>query len=348
MRKFLLWSSLLLFFANPGACLAQTTCKRIADAEQKLYGFRSAKLSDPERKQKSAAMDSFWQLVKSSGQRGVACLRPLLEKQTDTFAVFDEASLLYSLDRSPESLNIVARAVARTDLADVQPADYVRMGLVLAKQGLDTEPIGRNYINAKSDVTAYLPEHGAYRLDRVAGAILLFGVLPTDKIDDALSAEVKSDNTDTRNAAAIVWSLNMTARSFKGLADLGEMKDFSEEARRQVHSTLIPFTVRVSTPKYTREQMLAKIAKFPEMDMDPSEDFERENKALDNSVYATFTAADVETLRESRRKLITGVSNESVESYAEMSRVLLHLINKLGLYAEYRTRGQAPAPVAKP
>lgn len=347
MRKFWLWLGLSLSFANPITCLAQTRCKTIAEAEQKLYGFRPAKLSDSERKQKSAAMDSFWQMVKSSGQQGVACLRPLLEKQTDPFAVFDEASLLYSLDRSPDSLSIVARAVAKTDLADVQPADYVRMGLALAKQGLDTEPIARNYINAKSNVTAYLPEHGAYRLDRTAGAILLFGVLPTDKIDDELSAEVKSNNPDTRNAAAIAWSLNMTARSFKGLADLGDMKEFSEEARHQVHSTLTPFTVRVTTPKYTREQMLAKVAKFPEMDMDPSEDFERENKALDNSLYATFTPADVDTLRESRRKLIVGVSNESVEGYAEMSRVLLHLINKLGLYAEYRTRGQTPAAAPK-
>ena len=173
---------------------------------------------------------------------------------------------------------------------------------------------------------------------------MLYGVLPTEKIEDALSTEVKSANSDTRNAAAIVWSLNMTARSFKGLADLGEMKNFSEEARGQVQSTLTPFTVRVSTPKYTREQMLSKIAKFPEMDMDPSEDFERENKALDNSVYATFTNADVDTLRESRLNLITGVSNESVDGYAEMSRVLLQLINKLALYAEYRTRNQTPAP----
>lgn len=348
MRKFILGSWLSFLFVNSIACFAQTTCKTIAEAEQKLYGFRPAKVSDSERKQKSAAMDSFWQLVLTSGPQGVACLRSLLEKQTDTFAVFDEASLLYSLDRSPESLNIVARAVAKTDLADVQPADYVRMGLDLAKEGQDTEPIARNYINAKSDVTTYLPEHGAYRLDRAAGAILLYGVLPTDKIDDALSAEIKSRNPDTRNAAVTVWSLNMTARSFKGLADLGEMKDFSEEARRQVHSTLIPFSVPVSTPKYTRAQMLAKIAKFPEMDMDPSEEFERENKALDNSVYATFTPADVDTLRESRRKVIAGVSNESVEGYVEMSRVLLHLINKLGLYAEYCTQGQAPALAPKP
>jgi hypothetical protein len=74
--------------------------------------------------------------------------------------------------------------------------------------------------------------------------------------------------------------------------------------------------------------------------MDPAEESQREDKAPDNSVYATFTPADVETLRESRRKFITGVSNEAVEGYAEMSRVLLHFINKLPLYAEYRKVGQ--------
>ena len=56
-------------------------------------------------------------------------------------------------------------------------------------------------------------------------------------------------------------------------------------------------------------------------------------------VYATFTEADVATLRESRRKFITGVSNEAVESYSEMSRVLLNLINKLGMYSELRKMG---------
>jgi hypothetical protein len=276
--------------------------------------------------------------VKRSGAGGTACLRSLLQKQNDGFAVFDEASLLYSLDRSPESVHVIAGAVAKTDLSDVQPEDYVRMGLMLARQGVDIEALAHNYINAKNDVTAYLARHGGYKLDRTAGAILLYGVMPTDKIDEALSQEVHSDNPETRNAAAIVWSLNMTPRSFKGLSALGEMQGFSDAAKKQVFSTLKPFAVPVQHPKYTREQMLAKLARFPEVKMDNSASPEQESKALDNSVYATFNADDVAILRESRRKLITGVSNESVEGYVEMSRVLLNLINKLNLYAEYRSR----------
>lgn len=331
---------LLLILAFPLSFYGQTNCTAIADAERKSYGFRPSKLSDKEREQKSAALDTFWNLVKRSGPTGAACLQTLVQKQQDGFAVYDEAALLHSVDHSADSSAIVAQAIARADLSDVVAADYIRLALVLAREGADIEPIAHNYLNSKADVTQYLVRHGGYKLDRTAGAILLYGVLPTDKIDEALSKEVNSEFAEARNSAVMVWSLNLTERSFKGLAGLGTMSGYSDEARRAVHHVLTPFEVRVTTPKYTREQMLAKIAKFPEVEMDPAEEFEREDKALDNSVYATLTAADVETLRESRRKFITGVSNEAVEGYAEMSRVLLHLINKLHLYPEYRKVGQ--------
>lgn len=331
---------LLLAITSPLPSDGQSNCNSIANAERKTYGFRPSKLSDKEREQKSSALDSFWNLVKSAGPAGSACLQSLLQTQQDGYAVFDEASLLHSLDHSAESSSIAAQAIARADLADLQAAEYIRLSLVLAREGIDIEPIAHNYLNSKADVTQYLARHGGYRLDRTAGAILLYGVLPTDKIDDALSKEVNSDFAETRNSAAMVWSLNLSERSFKGLAALGAMSGYSEEARRAVRHVLTPFEVHVTPPKYTREQMLAKVAKFPEVEMDPAEEFQREDKALDNSVYATFTPVDVGTVRESRRKFITGVSNEAVEGYTEMSRVLLHLINKLHLYSEYRKVGQ--------
>jgi hypothetical protein len=93
-------------------------------------------------------------------------------------------------------------------------------------------------------------------------------------------------------------------------------------------------TVPVMRPsKYTREQMLQKVARLPQMDPDMNEG---EDKALDNSVYATFTAADIGALQEGRRRMVQGVSDESVDGYAEISRVLLNLINVLDLDKDYR------------
>lgn len=112
------------------------------------------------------------------------------------------------------------------------------------------------------------------------------------------------------------------------------MDGFSKEARTSVAYVATRHRVDVTKPaKYTRQQMLNKLARLPEMD--PVSD-EAEDKALDNSIYATFSDADVGALREGRRKMIVGVSNESVEGYQEMSRILLNLINVLDLYPQYR------------
>lgn len=249
---------LLLVITFPLPTHGQATCGTIADVERKAYGFRPGKLSDIERERKSAAMDSFWSLVKRSGPAGSVCLESLLQKQEDGFAVFDEASLLHSLDHSAESSSIVAHAMARADLTDAVAADYIRLALVLAREGADIGPVAHNYLNSKADVTQYLVRHGGYRLDRTAGAILLYGVLPTDKIDHALSKEVNSDFSETRNSATMVWSLNLTEQSLKGLAALGAMSGFSDEAGRAVRHVLTPFEFRVTARKYTREQMPAR------------------------------------------------------------------------------------------
>jgi hypothetical protein len=73
--------------------------------------------------------------------------------------------------------------------------------------------------------------------------------------------------------------------------------------------------------------------RFPEIDPDINQ---AEDEALDNSIYATFTKIDLSALQEGRRRMIEGVSNESVEGYLEVSRILLNLINVLDLYTEWR------------
>lgn len=328
---------LFVLAMTPSAALSQGTCDRIANAQKSLYGFQPHTLTKEEQAKKSRELDAFWDLVKGRGEEGVMCLRPIVEKQTDPFGAFDEASLLFSLDHAPESLRVAVQGAARANLADVVPADYVHLALQLAHAGADIEPMAHNYLNAPTDVTSYLPIHGNFKLTRLLGASLLYGIMPTDEIDDALSKEVKSSFAEGRNTALILWTKNLTERSFKSLSQLGAMDGFSDEAKDSVRFILTAFEVPVTPPKYTREQMLAKIAAFPNPGMDPEADFNEENQALDNSAYATLTVEDVATLREARRKFITDVSNEAVEGYDEISRVLFFLINRLHLYSEYRT-----------
>jgi len=61
-----------------------------------------------------------------------------------------------------------------------------------------------------------------------------------------------------------------------------------------------------------------------------------ERAALDNACYATLTPADLSMIREARRRLISGVSDEAIEGYNEASHLLMNLINVLDAYMEYR------------
>lgn len=327
------YSLILLFFA--ATSLAQDRCAAINQAEAKTYGFHPATLSKEARAQKSSQMDEFWNLVESGGQPALACVRQLMTRETaDTYFLFDGASLLSKLDKSGASDQAILDGLTRSDLKDVAPDAYIHLCLQLSKRDVDIGKAASNYLHADR-VTVYLPAHGAYKLGRTEGAVLLFGSLRSSLVDKYLIPELSSTDQEVRDTSALVLSQNLTEESYKALTSLGEMKGFSEESRQAVTYIKTRQHVEVTKPsKYTRQQMLDKLARLP--DMDPDID-EAEDKALDNSVYATLTADDLDALREGRRRMIVGVSNESVEGYQEISRVLLNLINVLDLYPQYRT-----------
>jgi hypothetical protein len=314
--------------ALSASLLAQDPCATIQAAKQKTYGFHPDKLSKPEREQKSKQMDAFWNLVKQQGPEGLSCVRGLIDtEKEDKYFLFDAASILAAFDQTGSSDKFILEGLLGTDLQDVDAAGYISLALQLSHRNVDIGPAANKYLHAPH-VTTYLSRHGGYELDRVRGAILLYGSMSPAMVDKYLDGEMQNPDPEVRNTAAIMLSLNMTEASFKTIASLGTGEELGT-AREQVMSVRTYQTVPVTRPsKYTREQMLQKVARFPEIDPDINE---AEDKALDNSVYATFTAADVGVLQEGRRRMIRGVSNESVEGYAEISRVLLNLINVLDL-----------------
>jgi hypothetical protein len=317
-----------------GACCAQDQCAALAQAKARTYGFHPSTLTKEERQRKSAQMDAFWNLAEKSGQSGLACLREMIAaEKTDTFFLFDGASLLASFDKSGASDTAILDGLVRTDMQDVASDGYIEGCLRLSQRKVDIGAAAAKYLHAPN-VTVYLPQHGAYKLDRIRGATLLYGSSEPALVDKYLIPALSSPDEEVRSTAAIIVSQNLTEDSLRALHSLGGVEKFSKEAQDSVRFVTTRRAVEVSRPaKYTRQQMLNKLARLPEMD---GEIDEAENQALDNSIYATLASDDVPALREGRRRMIVGVSNESVEGYEEMSRILLNLINVLDLYPKYR------------
>ena len=323
----------VLALASTGS--AQNRCAEIDSAKAQTYGFHPPTLTKAERDQKSKQMDAFWRLVQSGGQPALECVRQLMAKESaDTYFLFDGASLLAQFDESGASDQSILDGVVRSDIKDVAADGYIHLCLQLTKRNVDIGPAANKYLHAEN-VTTYLPQHGAYKLDRLRGSILLYGSMQPELVDKYLIPELSSSDHEVRDTAALLLSRNLTEGSFKALTSLGPMENFSKEARESATYITTRHQVPVVKPsKYTRQEMLKKLDRLPRMDQNIDE---AEDKALDNSIYATFTAADLDAVRDGRRKMITGVSNEAVEGYDEMSRILLNLINVVDAYSQYRT-----------
>jgi hypothetical protein len=333
-RATFLLIALAVCSARPQSQTQANRCDAIGTFKVKTYGFQPAKLSEAQQQDKSRLMDAFWNAVKAAGPEGLGCVARLIaDEKRDTWFLFDAASLLTTLDKSGASDPAIAQGLVGTSFPDIGPDAYLDIALTLSKRDFDIGPVAHHYMS-EPNLVAYLARHGGYKVTKIEAAILMYGSMPPALVDRYLADEVTSSQQDVRDAAAIVWSLNMTEASFKGIKALGDMSGFSPPARTHVQTVLRYRAVPVTKPpKYTRAEILEKIAKFPEVDFNITP---AENAALDNSVFVTLTEADLPALREGRRRMIRGVSDESVDSYDEVSHMLMNLINVLDVYREYR------------
>lgn len=325
-------SSLLV----PIATVYGQTCQRLDTLRSSTYNFHPAKLSKTERDAKSRAMDDFWSAVKNAGPQGITCLQQMLENdQSDSYFAFDGSSLLLSLKDDHESLTTVQRALGETSLDDVDAAGYVRLLLHLSLKGIDIGALAHKYM-IYPNVLAYVPEH-AMQLDRLSGAILLYGSMPSVQADDYLAQELEDKGADSREVAFEVLALNMTETSFRLLKSNLSVVPLSPIAHQFVDPVIHYSPYRPASPAaLTREQVIRELQTIP--NFSPEFPGVAGNKPLEESASDTLTPGDLPLLHEARKKSIQGLSDESLDEYFALSTIILNIINRFNLYADFRNR----------
>jgi hypothetical protein len=319
-------------------------CSELQALKHQAYGFRPTKLTQQQQTERSQQIDRFWNIAQAERERGATCLRSMLKAESvDRFFLFDGASLLFHLDPSPASLEVVSDAVSRSDLGEINPAAYVELALELAQHGVDTGGLAEKYMQYPQ-VDSVVPEH-ALPLDRATGAIFLYGSMPDERADKYVTPLLGSSNKDVRAAAALMLALNMTRESYRALAELPEIDDLPEQVRKQVVAALAYHAPSGrSVPTYSREQVLARLRALPRTPEAVEKELRKEKPVLGiaddepfiRSAIATLTATDLDVVREARRVSLMSVSDESLYEYAAYTKVILGVINRLDLYREYR------------
>jgi hypothetical protein len=353
------------------------SCAAIRAAKAKTYGFSPSRLADKPRQAKAVQMDSFWRLVGQDKTAGAECLRGLLiaEKQ-DGFFLFDGASLLYSLDQSEDSTRVVVSSLGKADMAEIEPAGYLRLLLRMSNAGVDIGPLAGRYLEYPQ-VKTYVPQH-AMDLDRDMGALLLYGSMAAEKEDSYLIAALNDKERYARATAALLLALNMTEESLKALSTFSGWADVAEDSKKVILSyrTYAPYQPSAVAMKFSREEVLAYIEQLPHDEaefrtaMQRQEEYEKQHPELTpkgklsdsqleaevnrkvqesppffgvagadrfiESAVANLTEADLPVIREARRKSLRSISDEALGEYFAYSHIIRGVVNRLDLYREYR------------
>ena len=326
---------LLLYIGRSSA----QTCESIRTTKARIYGFHPAQLSPQQQEAKTNELDDFWSAVKQAGPDGVACLKGLLtEEKADGFFEFDGSSLLFSLDKSPVSLQTAADAIGSANLADIDTVAYLGFAMQLAHAGADIGIAARNYLHSPQ-VAAFLPQH-SLQVDRSTGAIFLYGSMSSAEIDKHVIPELEAKEAYARNTAALILALNMTEPSLKALRQWSGRAALPPQEADEVRRVLHHATVHPKPATLTREQVLDRLRKLPQP-ASPSD-----QQAWEISAIATLTADDLEEIRNARRRGMR-LSDEALYDYFELTKVLLAVINRLDQFGQYRVHTPAQPNTTK-
>lgn len=330
-----------LWLATASAAHSQSTqCADLDRDRAHTYGFSPTKLSAAERKAKSDAMDNFWKNVESAGPTGIGCLQAMLrDNPSDTFFSFDGASLLMSLDRSKDSLQLIAKSLEHTDLAEVQPASYVRTLLVLSQSGIDVGVLADKYMRYPK-VDDYIPEH-AMKLDRTDGAIILYGSMDPNIAEKDLERLANETVGVARSAALVALAMNATEPSFREFHNGISLDGLSPADLKGVNSILHYETPHPEAhPKLSRDAVLSKIRSIVKIDFNHPDDADPPYVAGDHdfetSARAVLTPDDLPLVYEARRKSVAGVSDETLDEYVSWTYTIVAIVNRNDMYKELR------------
>jgi hypothetical protein len=305
------------------------TCAGFQQTVKSTYNFKPSRLTDSERKSKSAAMDRFWEMVKSDPERLLPCLRMALQDTgADKWFRFDASNLLVKLDPSPSSKTIQVRGYTDVGLDDVDLRTWVTVLTERGFEGFDTSEAGVRWL-AYPSAKYFLPEHGAYQVNVFQGALFIFGSMDESHATPALINILSQPNHPGREYALGILMSQATPESLRALKQVDAIA-FSEIARSALQSFLNgPDLLKPRVkPKTSREEFIRAFQEL--LNGDPDGFMELVEKVPDGEkdVVAVLNPEDLPLVRKVRRRIIANGNQHAIEYYKSFTDILMAFVWK--------------------
>lgn len=306
-------------------------CAALSRRVEKAYGFRPSQLSADAQQAKSEQMDGVWNAVQQDHSL-VPCLKAQLKQRTqDTWFQFDGSLLLVSLDLSRDAKQTLLDALRRVPLEDVDLRTWVQTASRLGVEGFDTSELGRRWL-AEPKAEYFLPEHGAYRVDRENGAMFIYGALDERFATPALLALSKSGRGETKEIAVELLMSQATPQALHALAEIPAdgLSQRAAESRKALLGEPALIEPRAE-PRTSRSEFLAAFTALLEGNGTP---FDRLVAAVpdgERDLVAVAKPEDIDLLRKVRRHVIAQADQHAIEYYNQFTQIIMTLLWKHGL-----------------
>jgi len=252
---------------------------------------------------------------------------------SDGYFALNAASLLASLDQSPASLAAIELGLARTDLDEVDVAQYVRLVLGLIHARRDVEKLAEKYLRHPK-VDTRVARHGGMLLDRDGVSIIMYGSLPSTMGDRYLSAALALPEPYARATAAKLLAISLSEPALKAL-NAFPWRSLAKRDQELIEHFISRRSVPPTAPATkSRRDVLVALARIP--NYGPDFDGFASDKDLTLTAVHTLEARDLEALRDARRRSITGVSDEALAEYFAITAIIGAVSNRLDLYRDLR------------
>jgi hypothetical protein len=200
-----------LLILSTFTCSAQSVCEKLTQLKQQCYGFKPTELTDKQREEKSAQLDQFWNIAKNAPEKALPCLKDLiLNERNDPYFCFDASTLVLSLDKKQQYLDVVLEGVKKTNLKDLQLEPYLEVCYLLGRNGKDIALPAEKLISTPG-AHVYLTVH-VVDLSAIDASLFLYNTMTTEKAESSLINIILHGNATGKHNAAVVLNVLSTNR----------------------------------------------------------------------------------------------------------------------------------------
>ncbi|MFC1475343.1 hypothetical protein ACFLQG_01720 [Candidatus Zixiibacteriota bacterium] len=306
----------------------ENICNQLNKQQLETYNFKPSKIDYEQYEIKKEEISAFWTEMKDAGKEGIECLKKMLIDNKDDDYFFCEGSyLLFSLDQSDESIELIKNSLRKIDLKKIQKLDYINILLLLSNNGVDIGELAEKYMIFKDvEKPAY---SFLYELDRISAGVFLYGSMPCSTSEKFLTELMNSKKEYARTTASILLAMNLNENSLRILDSLNKQDKIPKMAKMNLKGFLKTSTYDPKfAPKYTRDEIIEKLKAVPDFSISS-------DPAFKQSAIHMLMGNDMELVREARRKCLYHLSDERLYDYYSYSGILNGIIYRLKLYQNY-------------